>query len=233
MRWAVVTFPGSNCDQDCVDQLGRVLRQQVVEVWHKDFVLPDVDCVVLPGGFSYGDYLRAGSIARFANIMGAVSEFAAKGGLVLGICNGFQILLEAGLLPGAMQRNENLSFICKNVPLRVEHRKSPLTALVPEGQTVLNIPIAHMEGNYTADEDTLNHLEENGQILFRYSDEGGAVNQGTNPNGSRRNIAGICNDGRNIFGMMPHPERASESILGSEDGAWLFRSLIAHVEGSA
>ena len=230
MKWAVITFPGSNCDQDCVDQLSRVMGQEVASVWHQDHELPPVDCVVLPGGFSYGDYLRAGSIARFSPIMKAVSAFAAKGGLVIGICNGFQILLEAGLLPGAMQRNINLSFICEQTPLRVEHRNSPLTGSVPEANPVLHIPIAHMEGNYTADEETLAQMEANGQVLFRYCTSDGDVTAEANPNGSKNNIAGICNETKNVFGMMPHPERASEPLLGSEDGAYLFQSLIAHVE---
>jgi len=231
MRWAVVTFPGSNCDQDCVDQLGRVLNQDVVSVWHGDSELPEVDCVLLPGGFSYGDYLRAGSIARFSPIMKAVSAFAEKGGFVLGICNGFQILLEAGLLPGAMQRNIGLSFICESVSLKVENKSSALTCQVPADTQVLEIPIAHMEGNYTADDETLKALNENGQVLFRYCTEQGNVNDAANPNGSTGNIAGISNANGNVFGMMPHPERASESILGGTDGAYLFQSLIATMEG--
>jgi len=231
MRWAVVTFPGSNCDQDCVDQLGRVLNQDVVSVWHGDSELPEVDCVLLPGGFSYGDYLRAGSIARFSPIMKAVTAFANKGGFVLGICNGFQILLEAGLLPGAMQRNIGLSFICESVSLKVENKSSALTCQVPSDTQVLEIPIAHMEGNYTADEETLKALNENGQVLFRYCTEQGNVNDAANPNGSAGNIAGISNANGNVFGMMPHPERASENILGGTDGAYLFQSLIATMEG--
>ena len=231
MRWAVVTFPGSNCDQDCVDQLGRVLNQDVVSVWRGDSELPEVDCVLLPGGFSYGDYLRAGSIARFSPIMKAVSAFAEKGGFVLGICNGFQILLEAGLLPGAMQRNIGLSFICESVSLKVENKSSALTCQVPADTQVLEIPIAHMEGNYTADDETLKALNENGQVLFRYCTEQGNVNDAANPNGSAGNIAGISNANGNVFGMMPHPERASESILGGTDGAYLFQSLIATMEG--
>lgn len=231
MRWAVVTFPGSNCDQDCVDQLGRVLNQDVISVWHGDSELPEVDCVLLPGGFSYGDYLRAGSIARFSPIMKAVSAFAEKGGFVLGICNGFQILLEAGLLPGAMQRNIGLSFICESVSLKVENKSSALTCQVPADTQVLEIPIAHMEGNYTADDETLKALNENGQVLFRYCTEQGNVNDAANPNGSAGNIAGISNANGNVFGMMPHPERASESILGGTDGAYLFQSLIATMEG--
>jgi len=230
MRWAVITFPGSNCDQDCVDQLERVLGQEVTSVWHRDTVLPEVDCVVLPGGFSYGDYLRAGSIARFSPIMKAVTEFANQGGFVLGICNGFQILLEAGLLPGAMQRNRDLSFICETIHLTVENRKTPLTCDVPDSQKTLSIPIAHMEGNYTADPETLQALESNAQVLFRYADIEGSVTDANNPNGSLNNIAGICNAERNVFGMMPHPERASESILGGVDGAWLFKSLVNTVE---
>lgn len=232
MRWAVITFPGSNCDQDCIDQLSRVMGQEVISVWHGDHSLPEVDCVVLPGGFSYGDYLRAGSIARFSPIMNAVSAFAEAGGWVLGICNGFQILLEAGLLPGAMRRNIGLSFICESISLRVEHRESALTQGVPSQRPVLSIPIAHMEGNYTVEESTLKSMEENGQILFRYCSEEGSITPDSNPNGSQGNIAGICNAGGNVFGMMPHPERASESILGSVDGAFLFQSLISTVEGN-
>ena len=232
MRWAVVTFPGSNCDQDCVDQLSRVLDQDVVEVWHKDTTLPEVDCVVLPGGFSYGDYLRSGSIARFAPIMSEVKKFAEAGGYVFGICNGFQILLEAHMLPGAMQRNAGLSFICETLPLKVANATTALTSAIPEGTDVLRIPIAHMDGNYTADDETLASLEANGQILFQYCTPDGQVTADANPNGSRKNIAGICNEAGNVFGMMPHPERASEALLGSVDGAWLFRSLIAQVEGS-
>ena len=232
MRWAVVTFPGSNCDQDCVDQLSRVLEQDVVQVWHKDTTLPEVDCVVLPGGFSYGDYLRSGSIARFAPIMAEVKKFAEAGGYVFGICNGFQILLEARMLPGAMQRNAGLSFICETRPLKVANRSTALTSGVPDEMSVLNIPIAHMDGNYTADEETLAALEANGQIVFQYCTPDGDVNAEANPNGSRRNIAGICNEAGNVFGMMPHPERASEAILGGVDGAWLFRSLIAEMEAA-
>lgn len=230
MRWAVVTFPGSNCDEDCKDQLSRVLKQEVVSVWHQDETLPPVDCVVLPGGFSYGDYLRAGSIARFSPIMKAVVDFANAGGLVLGICNGFQILLEAGLLPGAMQRNRDLAFICEDVHLKVENRNSAVSGSVPKEQNVLRIPIAHMEGNYTIDPTTLERMEEQGQVLFRYCSEGGDVTEAHNPNGSVSNIAGIQNAEGNVFGMMPHPERASENVLGGEDGAWIFQSLIAAKE---
>ena len=230
MRWAVVTFPGSNCDEDCKDQLSRVLGQDVVSVWHQDQQLPEVDCVVLPGGFSYGDYLRAGSIARFSPIMKAVVEFAQAGGLVLGICNGFQILLEVGLLPGAMQRNRDLAFICEDVHLTVENRNSAACGSVPVDQTVLRIPIAHMEGNYTVDDATLKAMEARGQVLFRYCSENGELGEAFNPNGSVSHIAGIQNEAGNVFGMMPHPERASEGILGGEDGAWIFRSLIAAKE---
>ena len=233
MRWAVVTFPGSNCDMDCVDQLERVLGQEVVQVWHADTTLPEVDCVVLPGGFSYGDYLRAGSIARFSPIMQAVIAFAESGGVVLGICNGFQILLEAGLLPGAMQRNRDLSFICENVWLRTEVGSDALTCALPEEKRVVRIPIAHMEGNYTASPELLRELNQNQQVLFRYCTEDGEVTPESNPNGAMENIAGIRNRNGNVFGMMPHPERASEAILGGTDGALLFQSLIQYMEARA
>jgi phosphoribosylformylglycinamidine synthase I len=229
MRFGVVVFPGSNCDHDCHYVLSEVMGQDTVYIWHQDEDLRGVDCVILPGGFSYGDYLRAGAIARFSPIMAKVKEFAASGGLVLGICNGFQILLESGLLPGAMLRNRNLQFICEYVNVVVERADTPFTLLAEKGQ-VLRIPIAHMEGNYFADEETLARLKANGQIVFRYSSPTGEVGPEYNPNGSLENIAGICNDKGNVLGMMPHPERCCEAILGSEDGRRIFESIIAHLE---
>lgn len=229
MKFGVVVFPGSNCDDDIVHVLGDVMGQEVVKIWHKEYSLNGFDtgdCIVLPGGFSYGDYLRAGAIARFAHIMPAVIEFAGKGGYVWGICNGFQILCEAGLLPGVLLRNSNQKFICKNTWLRVETSHSPITGELIPGQ-VLKIPIAHAEGRYHADEATLQELEANDQILFRYCTPEGELSDAANPNGAALHIAGICNRTRNVFGMMPHPERASESILGNTDGRGLFESLLA------
>ncbi len=217
MKYAVVVFPGSNCDDDMVHALGDVLGNEVVKVWHKDNELPQVDAVVLPGGFSYGDYLRTGAIARFSPIMKAVSAYAARGGYVIGICNGFQILCEAGLLPGILLRNSNQLFICKNVWIRPENNNTLLTSGLAVGKA-LKIPIAHAEGRYYADKSTLDALEANDQVLFRYCDEQGRPTPEANPNGSERHIAGICNAGRNVFGMMPHPERAAEAILGNVDG---------------
>lgn len=217
MKYAVVVFPGSNCDDDMVHALGDVLGNEVVKVWHKDHELPQVDAVVLPGGFSYGDYLRTGAIARFSPIMKAVSAYAAQGGYVIGICNGFQILCEAGLLPGILLRNSNQLFICKNIWIRPENNNTLLTAGLTAGKA-LKIPIAHAEGRYFADKATLDALEANDQVLFRYCDEQGRITPESNPNGAERNIAGICNAGRNVFGMMPHPERAAEAILGNVDG---------------
>jgi len=219
MTFAVLVFPGSNCDDDMVHALGAVLGNPVVKVWHKDHALPDdVDAVVLPGGFSLGDYLRTGAIARFSPIMKAVKVFAENGGIVIGICNGFQILCEAGLLPGVLLRNANQRFICKNVWIRPENDNSLMTAGLAVHQPLM-IPIAHAEGRFYADAATLDSLEANGQVLFRYCDASGRVTPEANPNGSERNIAGICNAERNVFGMMPHPERAAEDILGNVDGA--------------
>jgi phosphoribosylformylglycinamidine synthase len=231
MKFGVVIFPGSNCDHDMLHVLGSVMKQEVVELWHKETHLPGFDtedCVVLPGGFSYGDYLRAGAIARFSPIMNAVVEFANAGGYVWGICNGFQILCEAGLLPGVLLRNERMKFSCKNVWLKTVSRHSPLTERLDPAK-ILKIPIAHAEGRYYADEATLGDLEANGQVLFRYCDPEGQVNWEANPNGALRNIAGICNANRNVFGMMPHPERASEAALGNSDGRLIFESLVASV----
>jgi phosphoribosylformylglycinamidine synthase len=224
MRFGVVTFPGSNCDYDCYNVVKRVLKEPVEFIWHADKKLDHFDCIILPGGFSYGDYLRTGAIAHFANIMGDIKEFASKGGLVIGICNGFQILTEAGLLPGALQRNKSLKFICKNIYLKCENNKTPFTAKLKNNQ-VVRIPIAHGEGNYTADKATLRELEGNDQVVFRYCDEKGRVTDEANPNGSMLNIAGICNKKRNILGMMPHPERCSEAILGGIDGKFILESI--------
>lgn len=217
MRFGVVVFPGSNCDQDCFNVVKDVLKQPVEYIWHHASKLDHFDCVILPGGFSYGDYLRCGAIARFSPIMDSIKKFSERGGKVIGICNGFQILTEAGLLPGALIRNKNLHFICKHVNIRVENNKTPFTNKLKRGQ-VLHIPIAHGEGNYTCDPATLRGLKRNKQIAFTY--------YGENPNGSTANIAGIFNKRRNVLGMMPHPERASESILGSEDGLFIFQSIL-------
>ncbi|GEA14016.1 phosphoribosylformylglycinamidine synthase subunit PurQ [Moorella sp. E308F] len=225
MKFGVIVFPGSNCDQDVYHALGSVLGQPVDYLWHGDTEVAGYDCLVLPGGFSYGDYLRAGAIARFAPIMPAVIDFARSGGLVLGICNGFQILLEAGLLPGAMRRNDCLQFRCQWTYLRVEKNATPFTNRFREGQ-VVRIPIAHGEGNYYADAATLAELEANRQIIFRYCNQDGEVTPAANPNGSVGNIAGIVNREGNILGMMPHPERCAESLLGGTDGRELFASIV-------
>ncbi len=230
MRFGVVVFAGSNCDQDCYHVIRNVLGKPVKYVWHEDANLKDVDCLILPGGFSYGDYLRPGAIARFSKVMDAVTEFAERGGLVIGICNGFQILLEAGLLPGAMLRNRSLHFVCKFVHLKVETTDTPFTNLYRRGQ-IVRMPVAHGDGNYYCDEQTLKALEANGQIVFRYCDEHGNVTPMANPNGSLANIAGICNEQRNVLGMMPHPERCSEAILGSTDGLTLWQSIVKWLEG--
>ena len=225
MKFGVVVFPGSNCDEDCVHVLKEVLDQEIVSLWHQDTGLRGCDCVVLPGGFSYGDYLRTGAIARFSPIMRTVTSFAKEGGLVLGICNGFQILLEAGLLPGAMLRNRSLRFICRYVTLRVERTDSPFTNRFQPGQ-VVRMPIAHNEGNYTVDRATLRQVQQRGQALFRYCDADGEPSESANPNGSTDSIAGLCNAAGNVMGLMPHPERASEPELGSIDGRLVFESMI-------
>jgi len=228
MKFAVVTFPGSNCDHDMVHVLRDVTGNEVIEVWHGDTSLPDLtleDCVVLPGGFSYGDYVRAGAIAKLSPIMSAVSEHAAKGGLVWGICNGFQILCEAHLLPGALVRNSQQKFIGKDIYLRVETTNSEITGQYDKGQ-VLRIPVAHAEGRYIAQKETIRQLESNDQILFRYCDVDGELTEEANVNGSTGHIAGICNEKRNVYGMMPHPERASEDALGNTDGLNMFLSMI-------
>jgi len=224
MRFGVIVFPGSNCDYDCYYVIKEVIGEEVDFLWHKEKNLSGYDCLVLPGGFSYGDYLRAGAIARFSPIMSAVKKFAEKGGLVIGICNGFQILLEAGLLPGAMRKNKNLLFICKYIYVRVENNNIPFTKLCKKGQ-VLRIPIAHFEGNYYVEEKTLLRLKKNNQIIFRYCNKEGEVTEEANPNGSLDAIAGICNERGNVLGMMPHPERCAENILGSEDGKLIWKSI--------
>lgn len=225
MKFGVVVFPGSNCDQDMVYVLETILRQKVVQLWHKDHDLQHCNMIVLPGGFSYGDYLRSGAIARFSPIMKEVMEFADKGGFVFGVCNGFQILCESGLLPGALLHNVHHQFLCKNVYIRAEHNASLITSKM-DTKKALKIPVAHGEGNYYADEPTLKSLTENGQILFRYCDENAEVTEAANPNGALENIAGICNAGKNVFGMMPHPERAADSNLGNTDGKIIFESLL-------
>ncbi len=225
MKFGVVVFPGSNCDHDAYYALGQVLHQPVEFLWHQSEQLSGFDAIILPGGFSYGDYLRTGAIARFSPVMRAVEKFARGGGLVLGICNGFQILCEAGLLPGALVRNAGLRFICRPVHIRVETTDTPFTATARRGQ-VLEIPIAHADGNYFCDAATLAELERNQQIVFRYTTPDGHEDAAANPNGSLANIAGICSRGRNVVGLMPHPERAVETALGSSDGLVIFNSLI-------
>lgn len=228
MRFGVVVFPGSNCDQDMIYVLESLLNQEVVSLWHKDTDLQSCDFIVLPGGFSYGDYLRSGAIARFSPIMEKVIEFANNGGYVMGICNGFQILCETGLLPGALLHNNNQKFICKNVNLSVQTNGALITNKMKVDQNIL-IPIAHGEGRYYADSATLSELNKNDQIMFKYCDNNGKVTDASNPNGSLENIAGICNVGRNVFGMMPHPERASDVELSNTDGLQLFESILAEI----
>jgi phosphoribosylformylglycinamidine synthase I len=225
MKLGVVIFPGSNCDHDAFYALNEVLGQPVEFIWHQSENLSGFDAIVLPGGFSYGDYLRTGAIARFSPVMRAVERFARSGGLVLGICNGFQILCEAGLLPGALMRNRGLRFICKHIHIRVENVATPFTSLAIPGQ-VLRIPIAHADGNYFCDEATLRELQRNEQIVFRYCTPDGRLDPAGNPNGSLDSIAGVCSRERNVMGLMPHPERADESILGSTDGLVVLRSLV-------
>jgi phosphoribosylformylglycinamidine synthase len=226
MKFGVLVFPGSNCDQDAFHILEKIAQQPVVSLWHETHELESCDAIIVPGGFAYGDYLRTGAIAKFSPVMQEVSRFAASGGLVLGICNGFQILCEAGLLPGALMRNAGLKYVCRPVHLRVESTASPFTSVCRTGE-VLNIPVGHMEGNYVCDEATHKALTRNERILFRYCDEQGNVTADANPNGSLDNIAGICNEGRNVLGMMPHPDRSSEDLLGSSDGYKIFESMVA------
>lgn len=229
MKLGVVIFPGSNCDEDIIYTLERLTGQPVVKLWHKDHDLQGVDFIVLPGGFSFGDYLRSGAIARFSPIMQEVIKFADNGGYVLGICNGFQILTEAGLLPGALLHNENRKFICRNIYLKAETSNSLITSQI-DPQRALKIPVAHGEGNYFADAELLQSLKDNDQILFRYCDESGNVTTDANPNGSLENIAGVCNKNRNVFGLMPHPERAADPVLANEDGLAIFESILSLVK---
>src|SRR5229473_3385707 len=229
MKFGVIIFPGSNCDQDAYNVIAEVAKEPVTFLWHDSSDLQNCDAVIVPGGFAYGDYMRTGAIAAFAPMMKSVADFAKKGGLVLGICNGFQILCEAGLLPGVLMRNVGLKYICKQVYLRTENADTPFTGACKEGE-VLKIPIGHMEGNYFCDESTLERLKRERRIVFRYCTPEGDVSAAANPNGSLDNIAGICNEARNVCGMMPHPERASESILGCADGRLVFESLIHALE---
>ena len=232
MRFSVVVFPGSNCDADAYYAAHDVLGEHAEYIWHKDTDLKGADVVILPGGFAHGDYLRTGAMARFSPIMREVRAFADRGGPVLGICNGFQILLEAGLLPGAMLRNRGLKFRCEQVHLRVEQIDTPFTAACRKGQ-VLQLPIAHGEGNYFAEPDVVARLEQNRQVIFRYTDAAGEVADDANPNGSAAAIAGLCNEARNVVGLMPHPERACESILGSADGLLIFQSVVQSIKSGA
>ena len=232
MRFSVIVFPGSNCDEDAYHAARDVLGEQAEYVWHKDTDLKGADVVVLPGGFAHGDYLRTGAMARFSPIMREVEAFAARGGPVLGICNGFQVLLEAGLLPGAMLRNRGLKFLCEYVHLRVEQTDTPFTSACRKSQ-VVRLPIAHGEGNYFAEPDVIARLEQNRQVIFRYTNAAGEVTDAANPNGSAAAIAGLCNEARNVVGLMPHPERACESILGSSDGLMIFESVVQSIKSGA
>jgi phosphoribosylformylglycinamidine synthase len=232
VRFGVVIFPGSNCDADSYDAVHTFAGAEARYLWHKDTELEDLDCVILPGGFSYGDYLRSGAIARFSPIMDAVGRFAESGGLVIGICNGFQVLLEAGLLPGAMQQNEKLRFICRLLHLRVENDSLPFTSSYEKGQ-VIRAPIAHHEGNYYIDDDGLAQLEANNQVVMRYCDENGETSRAANPNGSLANIAGVCNRQGNVFVPMPHPEWVCDALVGGTDGRGVFDSIISHVRAKA
>jgi phosphoribosylformylglycinamidine synthase I len=226
MKFGVLVFPGSNCDHDTSNVIEQIAHQPVTMLWHESEDLEGCDAILVPGGFAYGDYLRTGAIAHFAPVMQSVKRFAASGGLVLGICNGFQILCESGLLPGALMRNAGLKYICKQVHLRAETTDSPFTNTLTKGQ-VLQIPIGHMEGNYFCDESTLAELKRDDRVAFRYATPSGEITAGANPNGSLENIAGVLNEGRNVLGMMPHPDRSSELLLGSADGFPIFQSMIA------
>jgi phosphoribosylformylglycinamidine synthase I len=226
MKFGVVVFPGAYCDHDCYHAIGTVVGQEAAFIWHQETSLSGFDAIVLPGGFSYGDYLRPGAIARFSPVMTAVREFAGRGGLVIGICNGFQMLTEAGLLPGALLRNVGMKYICRFLHIRAETTSTPFTSTLAPGQ-VLHIPIGHGDGNYVAAPDTLKELADSDRIVFRYVDPSGQVTPEANPNGSAMNIAGIVNEGRNVLGMMPHPERADEPVLGSRDGIRIFESMVA------
>lgn len=232
MKFGVIVFPGSNCDHDAFHAVADVLHKPVEFIWHQSEDLAGADALILPGGFAYGDYLRTGAIARFSPVMRAVEKFAKAGGPVLGICNGFQILLEAGLLPGAVMRNAGLRYICRHVNIRIEETDTPFTNAARPGQ-ILRIPIAHNDGNYTIDEAALRELERNRQILFRYTSADGKDDAAGNPNGSLRNIAGVCNVQRNVAGLMPHPERAVESVLDSADGLVIMKSMVEALVGAA
>jgi phosphoribosylformylglycinamidine synthase len=232
MKFGVVVFPGSNCDHDAFYAIGNVLKKPVEFIWHQSQDLANCDAIILPGGFAHGDYLRTGAIARFSPVMKSVEKFAHSGGLVLGICNGFQILCEARLLPGAMLRNSGLRYICRHVYIRVEQTDTPFTNAATKGQ-ILKIPIAHNEGNFTVDEATLAELEKKRQVVFRYTTPDGSNDDAGNPNGAIHNIAGICNRERNVAGLMPHPERVVESALGSDDGLVIFRSMVEALVGAA
>src|SRR5215468_5366724 len=225
MKFGVVIFPGSNCEHDCYYVIESVLGKSVEYIWHQDTSVKGFDAVILPGGFAYGDYLRTGALAKFSPVMNAIREFAGKGGLVFGICNGFQILTEAGLLPGALMRNAGTKYVCRFLHLRTETVDTPFTNLMKKDQ-LLYIPIGHGDGNYYADDETLKRLNDNDQIVFRYVDSSGRVTAEANPNGSLENIAGIVNEQRNVLGMMPHPDRSSEEILGSADGKLIFESMV-------
>ncbi len=227
-KFGVIVFPGSNCDDDLVYVLSDILEQDVVKIWHKDTDLKKVDGIMIPGGFSYGDYLRAGALATYSPIMQAIKDFADKGGFVFGICNGFQILCEMGLLPGTLLMNENQKFICKNVYIKADNNKTLVTSLLDTNKA-LKIPIAHAEGRYYADGTTITEMRKNGQILFRYCNEFGQLSKDFNPNGSVENIAGICNEQKNVFGMMPHPERAADDELGNTDGLLIFQSILKNL----
>ena len=225
MKFGVVIFPGSNCDHDCYYVIESVIGKPVEFIWHQDTSVRGFDAIILPGGFAYGDYLRTGALAKFSPVMRSVKEFADKGGMVIGICNGFQILCEAGLLPGALLRNVGMKYVCKFLHLRTETTNTPFTNTLSKGQ-LLHIPIGHGDGNYFADTDVLKRIEDNDQVAFRYVTADGQVTRDANPNGSLNNIAGIVNGGRNVLGMMPHPDRSSESILGSSDGRLIFESMV-------
>lgn len=229
MKFGVVIFPGSNCDEDMIYVLQEVMEQDVVRLWHKDTDLQGVDGVFIPGGFSYGDYLRSGALAKFSPIMESIVEFANKGGFVFGVCNGFQILCETGLLPGALLANDNQKFVCKNVYIKADNHDNMLTSEINTSKA-LKIPIAHGEGRYYADGKTISEMRKNEQILFRYCDEFGQLSEEFNPNGSEENIAGVCNKEKNVYGMMPHPERAADDELGNTDGMVIFQSILKNIK---
>jgi len=231
MKFGVIIFPGSNCDYDCYYAVQTVIGKPVEFIWHQDTSVKGFDAVILPGGFAYGDYLRTGALAKFSPVMQAVKDFAAKGGLVIGICNGFQILAEAGLLPGALLKNIGRKYICRFMYLRTETANTPFTNTIEKGK-LLHVPIGHGDGNYFADAETLKSIEDNDQVVFRYADAQGRVTAEANPNGSIHNIAGVINKDRNVLGMMPHPDRSSEQILGSADGKLIFESMVAALAGA-